>query len=332
MRVLATLAVLAGVSAEGLGSVREKWEQFMAKYGRKYENAEEKLKRFGIFVENMEQVAKMAVLDPSAKHGHMSPFADWTIEEYAKLNTLQVTKQVLRKHELTAVKTESNGLSAPTSFDWRDKGAVAEVKDQGQCGSCWAFSTVANIEGQNFIQNGKLLSLSEQELVDCDSSDSGCNGGLPTNACHDMINNNIGLELESDYTYHARQQTCHAKAALEKIFLESVVTISTDESDIARAMMKYGPLSIGINATPMQFYMGGISDPWFCNPEALDHGVTLVAFGEEGGKPFWTIKNSWGPGWGESGYYRIVRGKGKCGLNRMVSSAIVKKASENIFV
>jgi len=94
---------------------------------------------------------------------------------------------------------------------------------------------------------------------------------------------------------------------------------------MAMALMKYGPLAIGINAGPMQMYFGCIADPWMCNPMALDHGVTIVAFGEEGSKPYWVIKNSWGSSWGEDGYYRIIRGKGKCGLNRMVAAPVVAK-------
>jgi len=104
--------------------------------------------------------------------------------------------------------------------------------------------------------------------------------------------------------------------------------ISSIETEMAAALMKYGPLAIGINAGPMQLYMGGIADPFFCNPIALDHGVVLVAFGTEYGKEFWTIRNSWGPEWGESGYYRIIRGKGKCGLNRMVTTALVAPSTE----
>lgn len=329
MKLFCALAALAGVAQADMQS---NFQEFVTKYGRKYETVEERLKRFEIFVANMEQAAKLSELDSSAQHGHMSPFADWSIEEFSRLNTLAVTKQTLRKHaeQSVTVKTE---LAAPKEFDWRKKGAVTHVKNQQQCGSCWAFATVANIEGQNYLQNGKLLSLSEQELVDCDGNDSGCNGGLPTNAYQDLIDNKMGLELESDYGYHAVDGTCKAKASLESVFLQSFVKIGQDEGDIASALMKYGPLAIGINASYMQFYTGGISDPFFCNPSALDHGVTIVAFGEEGGKQFWTIKNSWGAGWGEEGYYRIVRGKGKCGLNRMVASSVVAKPSEaKIFI
>jgi C1A family cysteine protease len=331
MRVLAAMAALA---ASANADMHEQFQEFMAKYSRNYKTAEERLKRFEIFVANMEDAAKLAKNDPLAKHGHLTPFADWTIQEFAGLNRLKVTKATLEKHAAKAITVESSGLATPSSFDWRDQGAVVGVKDQAQCGSCWAFSTVANLEGQNFLQNGQLISLSEQELVDCDSDDSGCNGGLPTNAFQDMIDNNMGLELESDYSYHAEDGACKAQQSLEKVFVSSYVQISQNEDNIATALMKYGPLSIGINATPMQFYMGGISDPSFCNPEALDHGVAIVAFGAEGGKKFWVIKNSWGTGWGEEGYYRIVRGKGACGLNRMVASSVVTKSlpAPNVYV
>merc|ERR1712083_1121866 len=191
------------------------------------------------------------------------------------------------------------------SFDWRQKGAVNAVKDQKQCGSCWAFSTVANIEGVNFVKTQKLLSLSEQELVDCDKkSDQGCQGGLPSNAFQFLISSKTGLEAESKYPYTARDGSCRVQKADE--------------------LVQYGPLSIGINAGPMQWYRGGIADPWsiLCNPKSLDHGVAIVGFGSES-KPYWVIRNSWGASWGEEGYYRIVRGQGKCGLNTDVTTAVI---------
>jgi len=325
------VAVSANVASDS-GAFSEKFEEFKQKFQKKYDSPAEELKRFKIFVRNMEAASKMKVLDTSAKYGHMSPLADLSEQEFGKMNTLPVTRETLIAHEMEAKKHVSKYQlqlkSLPDGFDWREKGAVTDVKNQAQCGSCWAFATVANIEGQNFLANGKLLSLSEQELVDCDSNDNGCNGGLPSNAYKDLISEKMGLELESDYGYEASAGSCKAKDSLEKVFLSSWVPISQGEDDMAAAIMKYGPLAIGINAGPMQLYMGGIADPFFCNPEALDHGVTLVAFGTEGSKTFWTIKNSWGPSWGESGYYRIVRGKGKCGLNRMVTTAIVAPQQE----
>jgi len=328
-RLAATSVALTIADAGANADVAYKFEEFKKTFKKAYATPAEELRRFKIFANNMETAEKLSLLDPGAKYGHLSPLADMSEFEYGKLNTLQVTKVALAEHEKKAVKIPMSTPFLPSEFDWRKKGAVGEIKNQAQCGSCWAFATVANVEGNNAVTNGKLLSLSEQELVDCDSNDNGCNGGLPSNAYKDLIDNSMGLELESAYGYEARDGTCHAKKSEEKVFLKSWVAIGSSEDQMAAALMKYGPLAIGINAGPMQLYMGGIADPMFCNPAALDHGVAIVAFGVEDGKNFWVIRNSWGGEWGESGYYRIVRGKGKCGLNRMVTSAIVASTGES---
>lgn len=322
---LGKLALLAGVAHAD--SLAEKFEEFKSKYDKNYVSAAEELRRFKIFTHNLESAAKMALLEgATAKYGHMSPLADLSETEFARLNNLPVTPQYLREHAEKSV-SFSTLPSDVKSFDWRQKGAVTPVKNQGQCGSCWSFATVANTEGQNFIVNGELKSLSEQELVDCSTSDNGCNGGLPSRAYEDLISSKSGFELESEYGYKGKDGSCGADRSKEIVFLSSWVPISQDESQIAVALMKYGPLALGLNASPMQLYMGGISDPWFCSPSGIDHAVTLVGFGAEDGKDFWTIKNSWGPSWGEEGYYRLIRGKGKCGMNQMVTSAIVAPKS-----
>merc|ERR1712216_184152 len=148
------------------------------------------------------------------------------------------------------------------------------------------------------VSKGELPNLSEQELVDCSANDNGCNGGLPENAYEDLIKNKMGLEAESDYSYKAADGQCKAKQSLEKIFIDDWTAISQDEDQIAAALMKYGPLAIGINAQWMQFYNGGISNPPFCDPSELDHGVAIVGFGEESGTKYWVIRNSWGSSWG----------------------------------
>jgi cathepsin F len=250
-------------------------------------------------------------------YGHLSPFADWSVEEFNARNTLQPAPEVLDAAVLPALDTSK----LPTSFDWREQGAVTPVKNQGTCGSCWAFATVAGIEGANFVQTKKLVSLSEQELVDCDTTDKGCGGGLPSNALKYLQSNGLGEEAEEDYSYKGRNGQCEAAKKSEKVFIDAwQVVDGKDEDQLAAAVVKYGPLAIGINATPMQWYRGGIADPFtmLCNPQRLDHGVTIVGFGQEGDKKYWIIKNSWGTTWGEKGYYRIIRGKGKCGLNTNV--------------
>jgi len=199
------------------------------------------------------------------------------------------------------------------------------VKNQGQCGSCWSFSTTGNVEGIHFLAGNKLISLSEQQLVDCDKVDQGCDGGLPSNA-YQYIMSAGGIELESVYPYTAEDGACSFNKGDVVATIKSWASVSTDETKIADYLVANGPLSIGINAEWMQTYTSGISDPWFCDPSELDHGVLIVGFGigEEwdGATPFWIIKNSWGADWGENGYYRIIRGKEKCGLNTMVTSSI----------
>jgi len=306
-----------------------KFEEFKKEYNRQYSSEGEELKRFKLFTQNLEKSDKFNKMDAAARYGHMSPFADMSESEFQQRLGFKVTEREIEEHERKAVAMkETNPVSLPSSFDWRDKGAVTSVKNQGQCGSCWSFATVASIEGAAVLTGHPLVSLSEQELVDCDSVDQGCNGGLPSNAYKYLLEQKMGLEKYDDYSYSGSAGSCKADKGKELVFLSGWQPIPQNEDLIAAALMKYGPLAIGLNAMWMQMYTGGISDPWLCNPKSLDHGVTLVAFGEEDGKPFWSIKNSWGPGWGEKGYYRLVRGKGKCGMNLMVTGAEVAKGTE----
>mmetsp|Transcript_73153 Transcript_73153/g.174330 ORF Transcript_73153/g.174330 Transcript_73153/m.174330 type:complete len:525 (+) Transcript_73153:106-1680(+) len=293
--------------------------EFELSFEKRYSSPQEREQRLKVFVANLERMVRMQQAESGdAEHSHLTPFADMSAEEFSARMGFRSADW-----EEEEAEEEQFGDALPESFDWRSKGAVTPVKDQGQCGSCWAFATVANIEGVGFVSQKKLLSLSEQELVDCDkkTGDQGCQGGLPTNAYKDMINMKLGLETEQDYPYAGRNNQCQAKSAAERSFIGGYKTISKDETQIAQALMQYGPLAIGINAMPMQLYRRGILDlPGFLCPARLDHGVTIVGFGSTP-KDYWTIKNSWGARWGEEGYLRIARGKGACGLNHMVSTA-----------
>lgn len=322
------------------GSDSERFSEFVTAMGRTYSSVEEEKERFEIFVKNLEHLAKIKALDPGATYSEISPFGDMTPEEFNARNTLKAHQ--FRREEMVEAAL-FNAANIPDSIDWVEKGAVNAVKNQGQCGSCWSFSTIANIEAVNFLKTGKLVSLSEEQLVDCDKSypsktqgDQGCQGGLPANAMGWLSTEHIGLEYESKYPYVGRDgKTCAATKSDEAVFISSFLVIKPDEDQMAAALVQHGPLSIGLNAGPMQFYMGGISDPLtiVCDPKSIDHAVNIVGYGNgtrllvEKNVKYWKIRNSWGESWGEKGYYRIVRGVNKCGLNSLVTTAVMGSAT-----
>jgi len=334
LKLAACSSLLAAVLGhETPAETERKFSEFLVANNRSYTSPEERAARLAVFAKNLQHIAHFRQLEEGdASYSHVSPFADISPEEFSLRHGFQASDWVTPSAEELASEALLDTANLPASFDWREKGAVNPVKNQQQCGSCWAFATVASIEGAGFVSTGKLVSLSEQELVDCDKAtgDQGCGGGLPSNAFQDMIQNKIGLELEKAYPYEATDGKCRSSGSQEVAFIGGWKAISTDEDQMAAALMQYGPLAIGINAGPMQFYSGGISKPWgiFCNPKKLDHGVAIVGFGEQDGTKYWTIRNSWGPSWGEQGYYRIVRGKGACGVNTMVSTATGVKLHE----
>ena len=217
---------------------------------------------------------------------------------------------------------------SPDSWDWRDKGAVGPVQDQGACGSCWAFSAVANLEGLYAQNKGTVIDLSEQMLIDCDYYDSGCGGGLMENAFIYLAEVG-GIMAELDYPYEGYQGDCKIDTSK---FVDMKITgynalcefEPCDEGDMKDWLYETGPLSVALNADPLMWYDSGIIDDDSCDPSALDHGVTLVGYGTDGGVDYWLVKNSWGSGWGESGYFRIVRGKGMCGINTYIVTATVE--------
>ncbi|XP_070807069.1 cathepsin F isoform X2 [Pituophis catenifer annectens] len=297
------------------------FKDFLTTYRKSYLDERETQRRFRIFAENLEKARLYQELDQGTAEYGVTKFSDLTEEEFRSryLNPL-LTKLPGQPMKVASI---PNG-SFPEEWDWRDHGAVTGVKNQGECGSCWAFSVTGNIEGQWYLHKGTLLSLSEQELVDCDLIDKACGGGLPSNA-YEAIEKLGGLETEGDYSYQGFEQNCGFSKEKVAVYINSSVAISQDESEIAAWLAKNGPISIALNAFAMQFYRKGISHPFFvlCNPWMIDHAVLLVGYGTRGRIPFWAIKNSWGGNWGEKGYYYLYRGSHSCGMNTMCSSAVV---------
>ncbi|XP_055466489.1 LOW QUALITY PROTEIN: cathepsin F [Psammomys obesus] len=297
------------------------FKDFMTTYNRTYRSRKEAQWRLAIFARNMIQAQKIQALDRGTAHYGITKFSDLTEKEFQTiyLNPL-LQKETGGKMSL------ANPIKhlAPPEWDWRKKGAVTEVKDQGMCGSCWAFSVTGNVEGQWFLNRGTLLSLSEQELLDCDKMDKACLGGLPSTA-YTAIKNLGGLETEDDYRYQGHVQACNFSAGRAKVYINDSVELSQNENKIAAWLAQNGPISVAINAFGMQFYRHGIAHPFrpLCSPWLIDHAVLLVGYGNRSNIPFWAIKNSWGSDWGEEGYYYLHRGSGACGVNTMASSAVV---------
>ena len=301
--------------------------EFANDHDKLYSSKSEVLKRYKIFKANLKEAEMWQQREQGTAEYGVTRYSDLTTEEFRKTYLPLWKQPATPNKKITNVSDYGVFLNkdAPAVFDWRYKGAVTGVKDQGSCGSCWAFSTTGNVEGQWFLAKGELKSLSEQELVDCDSLDQGCNGGLPSNAYKEIIRLG-GLEPEDAYPYHHQDATCSIVKSKMAVFINDSVELPHDEEQMKAWLLEKGPISIGINATPLQFYRKGISHPWtiFCEPYMLNHGVLIVGYGQEGNKPYWIIKNSWGAGWGEKGYYRLFRGKNVCGVQEMATSAIVK--------
>ncbi|OVA14485.1 Peptidase C1A [Macleaya cordata] len=337
--------------------MRERYEQWLARHDRLYDTKEWKL-RFRIYQSNVQYIDYVNSQNLSYKLVD-NKFADMTNEEFrAKYLGFKkpsgikkvISTYVDQKREDFYAHEEINTMvmkNLPASVDWRKRGAVARVKDQGDCGSCWAFSAVAavdvgnvggrsgitckrsNVEGINKIKTGKLLTLSEQQLFDCDiySNDHGCSGGL-MDLAFEYIKDNGGLTTESNYPYNRGDNTCNKR----KITTKNLVTISgykdipTNNEKSLQVAVAQQPVAVAIDAGgfDFQFYSEGVFNGECGND--IDHGVAIVGYG--GGRKnhhekYWIVKNSWGEDWGEEGYIRMRRDvtskHGLCGIAMQAS-------------
>ncbi|XP_050367304.1 ervatamin-B-like [Argentina anserina] len=320
--ILATIAHQATSQALNEASIAEKYDQWMSMYGRVYPNSEDKQRRFAIFKKNVEFVENFNKDGNKTYKLGVNKFSDMTNEEFLRQRTgaKMPTNRSLTSSENTPFRYQ-NLDDVPPQIDWRQNGAVTPIKDQGKCNSCWAFSAVAAVEGLIKIKTGKLLSLSEQQLVDCDQFNRGCQPGR-IDAAYDYIWDH-GLASEQDYPYFGSKGNCDTTKANKTVTRISGFTIAPqNDEDYRLKAVSRQPISIFIDASgaAFQHYSGGVFSG-DCGTN-LCHTVAVVGYGTEQGTNYWILKNSWGESWGENGYMRILRSAnppyGLCGIN-MVS-------------
>lgn len=288
--------------------------------GKSYGTPKEFAYRASTFHKNYKKVSKH---NPSSSYKlSLNKFADMTTEEFLTKHTgLKLAQKPRRNYKPLSQRAEEVG-DLPESVDWRLKGAVNPIKDQGRCGSCWAFSAVQAIETGYWKANGhNLESFSEQQLVDCSRKEGnhGCNGGFMDFA-FSYIERVGGLATEKNYPYTARDDRCtDTEVATVQFTVTDFIDLPPRSAEVLAQSVVYQPISVGIDASEIMLYESGVFDNDNCGV-SLNHGVGLIGYGndEETGKDYWIVRNSWGEVWGEKGYIRMrkdVKSKaGECGI------------------
>ncbi|CAO1343860.1 unnamed protein product [Diamesa hyperborea] len=325
--LLLLIAVIAYANAVAVQNVLvEEWKSFKLMHSKVYVNRAEESSRYQLFLANRHLVAKhnqkFARKEVSYQMG-INQFSDMTSEEFLDtMTSLKDLKLSEIKYDVTFIGAANVDL--PSAVDWRTKGAVTPVKNQGRCGSCWTFSVTGAMEGQQFRKNNKLVSLSEQNLLDCSKS-HGCKGGW-MNTAFDYIKRNGGIDTEQSYPYRGVEGRCAFNKKNIGAICRGFSNIPRgNEESLKNAVATKGPIAVAINVGhSFQSYHSGVYYERACNPNQLNHAVLVVGYGSEGGKDYWLVKNSWGGGWGQDGYIKMARNKGNnCGIVSAASFPLV---------
>lgn len=295
--------------------IQERWEAFKTQFEKTY-TVDEEESAFSAFQQNDAKIQRFNAGDETYTLGH-NEFSDMTSDEFNSVMLTGYVEDKTREKDYEVLSTKN----LDDAKDWVTLGAVTPVKNQGQCGSCWAFSAVMSVEGDLFIEQGKLISLSEQDLVSCDhNGDQGCNGGLMDNA-FEWIDAS-GICTEAAYPYTAGNGT----AGSCKTSCTRAIKI-TDYKDVAQkdetallAAVNQQPVSVAIEAdkSVFQLYKSGVLTSKSCGTQ-LDHGVGIVGYGVSNGTNYWKVKNSWGSSWGMDGYILMERDVNMCGISQSAS-------------
>jgi len=314
------LAIFALASAAISAEDNVLFKNWMTTNNKVYQSTEEVNFRLGVFAKNAEFVRNWDAEAKGFEVG-LNVFADLTNEEFRAIyNGMNVTVST------PAVEIPDMMVGVPAEVDWRKEGAVTPIKNQGQCGSCWSFSTTGSVEGIHKIKTGRLVSLSEQNLVDCSTPEGnmGCEGGLMTSAFTYIIRNH-GIDTEASYPYTATgPNACRFNRNNVGADIASYGNVAQGSEPSLQVSVARQPTSVAIDASHQSFqlYQRGVYYEPACSPTQLDHGVLAIGYGVDAaaGHAYWLVKNSWGTGWGMAGYIMMSRNRNNnCGIATMAS-------------
>uniref|UniRef100_A0A914DIA8 ShKT domain-containing protein n=1 Tax=Acrobeloides nanus TaxID=290746 RepID=A0A914DIA8_9BILA len=298
----------------------KEFTDFIKNFKRTYKNPTEQQARFETFKENFQELLQIQQQHQGTNDFGITDFMDWTKEERALLSGVRGVPTHQEPGKVLPAAPSRAKRSTPTSYNWQTSNKVTPVKNQGQCGSCWAFASVAVMETAWAIKNGSLLDLSEQNLVSCVTSNSGCQGGYPPYAL--IYERSTGIASESAYPYTATNGTC--KSVAPKTVTTDWWYVGTDESQLTTQLYSLGALVYTMWVPNSMFYLTNTSGVYYpstsdCQTAAnagAGHAVTVVGYGVDStsGYPYWLIKNSWGTSWGNAGYFKLYRGANVCSM------------------
>ncbi|XP_060702247.1 procathepsin L-like [Hemiscyllium ocellatum] len=319
--ILGTLQIVAVTASPLLVDplLTEGWEKWKVLHQKQYTENEEGVRRM-VWEKNFRFIENHNLEYSLGKHSFnlkMNHFGDMTLEEFnERMNGFRHFKPRNSSRPLARIPELAE---IPKNVDWRDEGYVTPVKNQGSCGSCWAFSSTGALEGQTFKKTGKLIPLSEQNLVDCSGpqGNQGCGGGWMENAFL-YVHENNGIDSETGYPYTGQDDPCNYKVKYKATNCTNYFFVKQgDEGALAQVVAKVGPVSVAIDAThsSFQFYHTGVYYEPSCEPFVMSHAVLVVGYGRKFGSKYWIVKNSYGVEWGNEGYILMSRNReNNCGI------------------